>query len=127
MARQLGICQNTNSVVIPSVRQSKRQNISIERKWSCNSTAQTCDVCGRICGLSFSVADLSKTLRISEVEVLFPTFTTWGRPVRKSRTQLHRAGFRPRAPSLMISLEGTMVLNAELNTCMCPIQFDLLQ
>ena len=26
-------------------------------------------------------------LRISEVEVLFPTFTTWGRPVRKSRTQ----------------------------------------
>ena len=34
-------------------------------------------------------------LRISEVEVLFPTFTTWGQPVRKSRTQLHKAGFRP--------------------------------
>ena len=33
-------------------------------------------------------------LRISEVEVLFPPFTTWGRPVRKSRTQLHRVGFR---------------------------------
>jgi hypothetical protein len=53
-------------------------------------------------------------LRISEVEVLFPTFTTWGRPVRKSRTQLHRAGFKPRATSLMMSLEGTMVLKAEL-------------
>ena len=36
-------------------------------------------------------------LRTSEVEVLFPTFTTWGRRVKKSRTQLHRAGFRPRA------------------------------
>ena len=36
-------------------------------------------------------------LRISEVGMLFPTFTTWERPVRKSRTQLHRAGFRPRA------------------------------
>jgi hypothetical protein len=43
-------------------------------------------------------------LRISEVEGLFPTFTTWGRPVRKSRTQLHRVRFRPRALSLMISL-----------------------
>jgi hypothetical protein len=30
-------------------------------------------------------------LRFSEEKVLFPTFTTWGRPVRKSRTQLHRA------------------------------------
>jgi hypothetical protein len=44
-------------------------------------------------------------LRISEVEVLFPTFTTWGQPVSKSRTQLHRAGFRPR----VMSLEGTIV------------------
>ena len=33
---------------------------------------------------------------------------------RKSRTQLHRAGFRPRALSLTMSLEGTMVLIAEL-------------
>ena len=55
-------------------------------------------------------------LRISEVEVLFPTFTTWGWPIRKSRTQLHRAGSRPRVSSLMTSLEGTMVLNAELIT-----------
>ena len=36
-------------------------------------------------------------LRSSVVEVLFPTFTTWERPVRKSRTQLHRAWFRPKA------------------------------
>ena len=53
-------------------------------------------------------------LRISEVEVLFPTFTTWGWPIRKSRTQLHRAGFRPRAPSLMKNLEGTTALKDEL-------------
>ena len=53
-------------------------------------------------------------LRISGVEMLNPTLTTWGRPVRKSRTQLHRAGSRPRVSSLMKSLEGTMVLNAEL-------------
>ena len=30
------------------------------------------------------------------------------------RTQLHREGFRPRALSLVVSLEGTMVLKAEL-------------
>ena len=36
-------------------------------------------------------------LRSSEVEVLFPISTTWVRPVRKSRNQLHRVGFRPRA------------------------------
>ena len=53
-------------------------------------------------------------LRISEVELLFPAFPTLGWPVRKSRTQLHREEFRPRASSLMMSLEGTMVLNAEL-------------
>jgi hypothetical protein len=51
-------------------------------------------------------------LRISEVEVLFPN--TWWQPVRKSRTQLHGAGSRLRAPSLMMSLEGIMVLKAEL-------------
>ena len=53
-------------------------------------------------------------LRISEVEVLFQTFTNWGQPVRKSRTQLNRAGLSPRASSLMMSLDGIMVLNAEL-------------
>jgi hypothetical protein len=53
-------------------------------------------------------------LRISGVEMLFPTFTIWGLPVRKSRTQLHRVGLRPRVSSLMMILGGTMVLNAEL-------------
>jgi hypothetical protein len=39
---------NTNSVVIPSARQSNRQNIRIETKWSRNLTAQTRDICGRV-------------------------------------------------------------------------------
>ena len=50
-------------------------------------------------------------LRISIVEVLLPSFTTWGMPVSKSRTQLHRDGFRPRALSLVTSLEGTIVFS----------------
>ena len=36
-----------------------------------------------------------------------------GVAVRKSSTQLHRVGLRPGASSLMMSLEGTVVLNAE--------------
>ena len=55
-------------------------------------------------------------LRISRVEMLFPTITTWGQPVRKSRTQLQWAGSRPIVLSLLPSLEGTMVLNAELKS-----------
>ena len=57
---------------------------------------------------------VAPVLRISMVEVLLTTFTTWCQPVRKSRTQLHRAGFRPRAPSLLMRLEDTLVLKAEL-------------
>ena len=53
-------------------------------------------------------------LRVSKEEGMFPTFTTWGQPIRKSRTELYRTGFRLRASSLMMNLEGTMVLNAEL-------------
>jgi hypothetical protein len=45
-------------------------------------------------------------LRISTVEVLFPTFTTRGQPVRKSRTQLHRAGFQTQDPELNDELGG---------------------
>jgi hypothetical protein len=37
-----------------------------------------------------------------------------GRPVRKSRIQLQREMFSPRVFSLVMSFEGTMVLNAEL-------------
>ena len=58
-------------------------------------------------------------LGISGVDTMFPTFTSWGRSVRKSRTQLHRVGFRPRASSIMMSLEGTMGLNAELYGVEC--------
>jgi hypothetical protein len=35
-------------------------------------------------------------LRISMADVLLPTLTTWGRPVRKSRIQLQREVFSPR-------------------------------
>ena len=37
-----------------------------------------------------------------------------GQPVRKSRIQLQREVFSHRVLSLVISFEGTMVLNAEL-------------
>ena len=47
-------------------------------------------------------------------DVLLPTLTTWERPVRKSRIQLQREVFSPRVLSLVMSFEGTMVLNAEL-------------
>ena len=53
-------------------------------------------------------------LRISVANVLLPTLTTWGRPVRKSRIQLQRDVFSPRVLNLLMSFEGTMVLNAEL-------------
>jgi hypothetical protein len=53
-------------------------------------------------------------LRISVEDVLLHTHTTWGRPVRKSRIQLQREVFSPRVLSLVLTLEGTMVLNAEL-------------
>jgi hypothetical protein len=53
-------------------------------------------------------------LRISVADVLLPTLTTWGRPVRKSRIQLQREVFSPRVLSLVMRFEGTMVLNAEL-------------
>jgi hypothetical protein len=40
------------------------------------------------------------------------TFTTWGRPIRKPWFQLQREMFSPIVPSLVVSLESTMVLNA---------------
>ena len=53
-------------------------------------------------------------LRISVADVLLPTLTTWGQPVRNSRIQLQREVFSPKFLSLAMSFEGTMVLNAEL-------------
>ena len=53
-------------------------------------------------------------LKISVADVLLPNLTTWGRPVRKSRFQLQREVFSTRVLSLLMSFEGTMVLNTEL-------------
>ena len=53
-------------------------------------------------------------LRISVADVLLPTLTTWGRPVRKFRIPFQREVFSPMVLSLLIRFEGTMVLNAEL-------------
>ena len=53
-------------------------------------------------------------LRISMADMLWPTLTTWGRPVRKSRIQLQREVFSPRVLNLVMSFMGNMVLNAEL-------------
>ncbi len=49
-----------------------------------------------------------------ELEVNWPTFTTWGLPVRKSWIQSQSEVFRPRSESLTASLMGTIVLKAEL-------------
>ena len=53
-------------------------------------------------------------LRISVADVLLPTLTSWGLPVKKSRIQLQREVFSHKVRTLVISFEGTMVLNAEL-------------
>jgi hypothetical protein len=53
-------------------------------------------------------------LRVRVVDVLLPTLTSWGRPVRKTNILLQRQVFSPRVLSLVMSLEGHMVLNAEL-------------
>ena len=53
-------------------------------------------------------------LRISVVYVLLPNLTTWGRPIRKSRIQLQREVFSHRVLGLVMSFDGSMVLNAEL-------------
>ena len=51
---------------------------------------------------------------VEDQHVLLPTLTPWGRPVRKARIELQREVFSRRGPSLMMSLEGKMVLNTEL-------------
>ena len=53
-------------------------------------------------------------LIISVEEVLLPILPACGMPVRKSKIQLQRVVSRPRALSLVMSLNGTIVLNAEL-------------
>ena len=53
-------------------------------------------------------------LRISVADVLLPTLTTWGRPVRKSRIQLQREVLSHGFLSLVMSFVGTRMLNIEL-------------
>ena len=53
----------------------------------------------------------SPVLRISVADVLIPTLTTCGWPVRKSWFQLQREVFSPRFLSLVMSFEDIMVLN----------------
>ena len=52
-------------------------------------------------------------LMVSVANVLLPSLTAWGRPVRRSRIQLQREVYIPRVVSLMISLEG----NKDCVTC----------
>ena len=51
-------------------------------------------------------------MRISVADVLLPSLTTCGRPVRKSRIQLQREVFSHRVLSLVMRFVGTMVLNS---------------
>ncbi len=53
-------------------------------------------------------------IQVMEFEVNWPTFTTWGLPVRKSWIQSQSEEFRPRSVSFKASLMGTIVLKAEL-------------
>lgn len=43
-----------------------------------------------------------------------PSFTDWGRSVRKSLIQEQLSGGRPKSDSLMVRMSGLMVLKAEL-------------
>ena len=53
-------------------------------------------------------------MMLSVLDMLLPTLTTWGWPVRKSRIQMQMEVFSPRVQGLVMSSEGTMVFNAEL-------------
>jgi hypothetical protein len=53
-------------------------------------------------------------LRISVADVLFPTLTTWGLPIRKSMIQLQREVFSPKVLSLVMSFVGKIVLTTEV-------------
>jgi hypothetical protein len=53
-------------------------------------------------------------LRVSVADVLLPTLTTLGWPVRKISIQLKREVCSPKVLSLVLSLQGTVLLSAEL-------------
>jgi hypothetical protein len=56
----------------------------------------------------------ASVLKVSMAEVMLPTLNTRWWHIRKSRIQLQREVFSQRVLSLVTSLEGIMVLNAEL-------------
>jgi hypothetical protein len=62
--------------------------------------------------LQYSPVNVNGGLFVTDV--LLPTLTTLGWPVRKSRIQLQREVFSPRVLSLVVSFVDTMVLNVEL-------------
>ncbi len=55
-------------------------------------------------------------LSVVGLEVLWPTRTDWGLPVKKSRIQLQRELLRPSRLNLLMSCCGIIVLNAELKS-----------
>ncbi len=55
-------------------------------------------------------------LSVVVLEVLWPTRTDWGLPVKKSRIQLQRELLRPSRLNLLMSCCGIIVLNAELKS-----------
>jgi hypothetical protein len=70
-------------LVIPSVRQSNRQNVSTETKWSHNSAAQTRDICGRV----YRQSQITKGKPATSLTPSFPFLRI---------TQCHRRGPLPR-------------------------------
>ena len=45
-------------------------------------------------------------MKVSAADVMLPTPTTWGRPVRKYRIQLQREVFNPRILSIVYMVPG---------------------
>ncbi len=119
------VCPGTMMLVSPphpSMRShhcwNEAQNHSIISKFD-----NRCGICERthshVCRREYSRGLRTQpcgapTFRVMEFEVYWPTFTTWGLPVRKSWIQSQSEVFRPRPVSLLVSLVGTMVLKAEL-------------
>ena len=57
---------------------------------------------------------VAPVLKINVVEVLFPTFTTWGAARQEFQDPVAQGRVQTQVPELNVELEGTMVLKAEL-------------
>ncbi len=96
---------------------NEAQNHSIISKFDnrCGAVGRHAVVCvERVEQGTQDTALWAPTFRVMELEVNWPTFTTWGLPVRKFRIQSQSEELRPRSMSLEASLQGTIVLKAEL-------------